>query len=484
MHVLFITLDQFRADALSCAGHDIVKTPNLDRLAARGVRFASHYAQAAPCAPGRASLYTGMYQMHHRVVANGSPLEDRFDNIARAARRAGYQPALFGYTDQGVDPSVVDRDDDPRLDTYEGVLPGFDLVVELDGRQAEWVDSLRARGYDVESGMAGLATESQRPASLSVSAYLVDQLLTWLDRQQGDVFVHASFIRPHPPYAAAGEYSTMYDPSDMHVPIAAAATRHGLHDIALTLPGIAAPSEAADMAALMAQYFGMISEVDAQVGRILDALEARGDLDHTIVVVTSDHGEQLGDHGLLEKLGFFEQSYRIPLLICDPRKKGAHGTVVDAFTEAVDVMPTMLDLLDLAPSVQCDGASLVEFLNGNTPTKWRTAAHYEWDWRYLLVGPHRIEGPTSPVLRQCNLAVLRTTTHALVAFGDGETLCFDLDADPTWRTATTDQAIETSLLRELFAWRSQFLGGNYTEMLLAPDRPGRWPALPMPTRAE
>ena len=104
VNVLLITLDQFRGDCLSAAGHPLVRTPNLDRLAASGVRLARHYSQAAPCAPGRASLYTGTYQMNHRVVANGTPLDARFDNIALMARRAGYQPALFGYTDQAVDP--------------------------------------------------------------------------------------------------------------------------------------------------------------------------------------------------------------------------------------------------------------------------------------------------------------------------------------------------------------------------------------------
>ena len=87
-NVLFITLDQFRGDSLSCAGHPVVRTPHLDELAANGVRFARHFAQAAPCAPGRAALYTGTYQMNNRVVANGTPLDDRFDNVARAALRA------------------------------------------------------------------------------------------------------------------------------------------------------------------------------------------------------------------------------------------------------------------------------------------------------------------------------------------------------------------------------------------------------------
>ncbi len=105
VNVLFVTLDQLRADCLSAVGHPLVETPHLDRLAATGVRFANHHSQAAPCGPARAALYTGTYQMNNRVVANGTPLEDRFDNVARLARRAGFAPALFGYTDQGVDPA-------------------------------------------------------------------------------------------------------------------------------------------------------------------------------------------------------------------------------------------------------------------------------------------------------------------------------------------------------------------------------------------
>ena len=101
-NVLLITLDQFRGDCLSSAGHPVVGTPNLDRLAAGGVALRRHYSQATPCAPGRAALYTGMYQMNNRVVANGTPLDDRFDNVARVARRAGYRPALFGYTDRAA----------------------------------------------------------------------------------------------------------------------------------------------------------------------------------------------------------------------------------------------------------------------------------------------------------------------------------------------------------------------------------------------
>ncbi|MFM9121885.1 MAG: sulfatase-like hydrolase/transferase, partial [Actinomycetota bacterium] len=118
-NVLLITLDQFRGDCLSGAGHPVVRTPHLDELARCGVRLANHYSQAAPCSPGRASLYTGMYQMNHRVCANGTPLDDRFDNVARLALRAGYKPTIFGYTEQGVDHRVTKDRDDSRLTTYQ-----------------------------------------------------------------------------------------------------------------------------------------------------------------------------------------------------------------------------------------------------------------------------------------------------------------------------------------------------------------------------
>ncbi len=130
LNVLFVTADQWRGDCLGAAGHPVVRTPNLDRLAAGGVSFRRHYASASPCGPSRASLYTGMYLMNHRSVLNGTPLDARHTNVALVARGLGYEPALFGYTDSSVDPRTV-APDDPRLRSYEGVLPGFDPVCDI-----------------------------------------------------------------------------------------------------------------------------------------------------------------------------------------------------------------------------------------------------------------------------------------------------------------------------------------------------------------
>ena len=167
MNILLITLDQFRGDCLSSAGHPLVQTPNLDALAAAGVGLRRHYSQATPCSPGRACLYTGTYQMNNRVVANGTPLDARFDNVAHAARRAGYTPTLFGYTDQSIDPRQATGPDDPRLSDYEEVLPGFEVELDLRGAMSPWTDWLRrprSRRARRHRGGAGHRAETARRA--------------------------------------------------------------------------------------------------------------------------------------------------------------------------------------------------------------------------------------------------------------------------------------------------------------------------------
>ena len=297
-NILLITLDQFRADSLSCAGHPIVRTPALDDLASQGVRFTKHYSQAAPCAPGRAALYTGTYQMNNRVVANGTPLDARFDNIAHAASRGGYSPALFGYTDQGVDPRLVDDPQDPRLSTYEGVLPGFDAVLDMSGWQLPWLEWLNGHGYDFPDPITALERENERPATLSTSTFLTNGFLDWLGGQHQPWFAHLSYLRPHPPYSAAGEYSAMYDPASCPAPLPVPTNRHRLVDA--LLHATPAPTDPTEVAQMQAQYFGMISEVDAQLARVWAALEQRHEWHNTVIVVTADHGEQLGDQGLVQ----------------------------------------------------------------------------------------------------------------------------------------------------------------------------------------
>jgi arylsulfatase A-like enzyme len=476
VNVLFVTLDQFRGDSYAAAGHPLVETPTLDRIAREGVRLERHFSQSAPCAPGRAALYTGTYQMNNRVVSNGTPLSARFENVATVARSAGYDPMLFGYTDQGLDPNQAEGFDDPRLDNYDGILPGFSVGLYMPESQAGWVQYLRAKGYVVENGWApALRGEPDRPAEDSLSGFLTNRFVEWLEKQESGWFAHLSYLRPHPPYAAAGAFSKMYDPADVELPISAVDKdhRHPIHEIALAVNASAAPTDEGEMRKLRAQYYGMISEVDHQLGRVISAIDERGEWEETLVVVTSDHGDQLGDHGLIEKLGFFPQSYHVLGLWRDPRDAHA-GTSISAFSENVDLLPTLCDSLGVAEPVQCDGRSLLPLMNGESK-EWRTAAHYEWDFREFWINDHTRRWPGDRTLSRQNLAISVSDDISYVQFGDGSFKCFDLKADPTWRTECDDATRTLSAAQEQLVWRQEHLNRDLTDMLLRPDRAGRWP---------
>lgn len=481
-NVLVVTLDQFRSDCLSAAGHPVVRTPNLDALAASGVRFARHYSQAAPCGPGRASLYTGTYQMNHRVVGNGTPLDHRFDNIALLARRAGYQPALFGYTDQAIDPRIADGPDDPRLSTYCGVLPGFDPVLHVPDDHGPWVDWLAGLGYDTSPGPTGLLeTEDQRSEEHSVGAFVTDHAIEWIGQQAvagRPWFAHVSHLRPHPPYVAPGEWATAYDPANAGTPIAPADDLPSFHRSVLSQDQPSAPTDPDELARMRAQYFGMVGHIDRQTGRLLDAIRDLGARERTLVVVTSDHGEMLGDHGLKEKLGYWEQSYAIPCIVRDPHHSAAHGTVVDRFTENVDLMPTIADAIGEPLPAQCDGYPLTPFLRGEEPPTWRTTTHWEYDWRSILIPTLPHEWPWDRRLERQHLTVHRTETHAYVQFGNGSWLCFDLAADPTWRTTVDDPATVLPLAQGMLVWRSRHAERTLTGLVLEDGGVGRWPPTP------
>ena len=476
-NVLLVTLDQFRGDCLSIAGHPIVQTPHLDALAGQGVRFANHYSQAAPCGPGRAALYTGTYQMNNRVVANGTPLDPSFTNIALEMAKAGYVPSLFGYTDVAFDPRLTSGPDDPRLDDYEGVLPGFTHVLDLSDNVSAWTHWLETMGVSLGhlSGYDALVTEPERPSDLSLSAFMTDELLDWVGQQINPWFAHASYLRPHPPYRAAGRFAAMYEPDDLPAPLP---TRHGVHpivDFAQSFEHSAAPSDPAELAQLQAQYYGMISEVDHQIGRLIAGLKAAGMWENTLIVITADHADQMGDRGLIGKLGFYPESFHILGIIRDPSRPEAKGTVVDHYSENIDIMPTILDALGLAIPAQCDGMALTPFLAGDTPLAWRDAAHHEFDWRDTFLTAPAEPWPWDRRLATNNLAVLHDRTGAYVHFGDGSSLCFDLVADPTWQAVQQDPTVVLSYAQRMLTWRATHANRSLADFLSLGGGRGRWP---------
>ena len=178
---------------------------------------------------------------------------------------------------------------------------------------------------------------------------------------------------------------------------------------------------------------------------------------NTLIIFTCDHGEQLGDHHLLGKIGYFDESFHIPLVIRDPSPEAAssYGRIVDQYTETIDVMPTVLDWVGAAVPRACDGRSLQPFLRGETPEAWRTAVHYEFDFRTSFgnVGQQVL----NLHMDQCSLAVLQDTRYKYVHFDALPPLFFDLEADPgQFRNLATDPAYASRMLeyaQKMLSWR-------------------------------
>jgi arylsulfatase A-like enzyme len=486
INVLFITADQWRGDCLSAAAHPVVRTPNLDRLAAGGVSFRRHFAQAAPCGPSRAALYTGMYLMNHRSVLNGTPLDARHDNLALMARRLGYEPALFGYTDTSVDPRTVPPGD-PRLSRYEGVLPGFDPVCHLpEGEPLAWLEWMRASGVDVpdewrtfvDQPAPGTAWRTQYGAAYSQTRFLTERFTEWAGARpagSGGWFAHISFLRPHPPFLAPAPYDTMFDPASVPAPVRAATraeegAQHPLLGVMIDHPFLKSPDDPQEQRELQATYYGMMAEVDDHIGMLLEWLDASGQAERTLVIFTSDHGENLGDHYMLHKLGWFDESYHVPLIVRGPGVAD-DGRVVHAFTEHVDVLPTICTLLGTEVPLQCDGRSLGPWLQGETPADWRTDAHFEFDFR----DPDSalIEEAFGLTLEECALAVLRDEHGKYVQFSGFPALpsiFFDIDSDPAQiHNVAADPAHAAQVLeyaQRMLAWRMQHTERTLTGMKL------------------
>ena len=500
-NVLFITADQWRGECLSVLGHPLLKTPNLDRLAAGGTVFRRHHAQATPCGPSRACLHTGMYLHNHRMVANGTPLELRHTNVALETRKAGYDPVLLGYTDIGLPPpdGAIDFRD-PNL-----VLPGLRPLTVLNDDMGPWIEDLVAKGYErpeeplaifrpkLPSDGAKVPRVSAAPSIFSAEdsavALFTGQAMDHID-EKGDEpwFVHVSYLSPHPPFIAPEPYNTLYDPADMALPVkrstpAEEGAQHPylaqrlIHQkgwpVSYDLKNVdLLDLSEADWRQIHATYFGMMAEVDHHVGALMDHLEARGILDDTLIVFTSDHGEHLGDHWMYAKYGYFDQVFRIPLIVRDPRKQsdGGRGAVVDAMTENVDIMPTILDWLGLDVPRQCDGRSLLPLLAGETPADWRTETHFEFDFRDFVDGSgHNRLGLDA---EECSLAVIRGERYKYVHFAALPPLFFDLADDPDEFVNRADDPDYGERVLEyaqkLLSWRMQHEDRALTHLNVAP----------------
>ena len=496
-NVLIVVVDQLRADCLhlKIAGKEV--TPNLNAFASDAVTFSRNYSVVNPCGPSRASLLTGMYAMNHRSVRNGTPLRHDIGNLARHARTHGYEPLLFGYSDTTGDPRHV-HPNDPDIRGYERVLPGFNEILEM--RQTNdsypWRAYLKGKGYDLPPYERFYVPDKVDPArgprpddpafysaQDSDTAFLADSALSQLAvRTDNEWFAFVSFIRPHPPIIAPEPYNRMHDPNDVADPIRVRssdleASIHPFVAASLKLDSINDFVDAdmgldnedrMDFNAVRSVYFGLASEVDRHIGRMIDFLKSTDQYDNTLVVITADHGEMLGDRRQWGKMSCFDAAFHTPLLVRDPARTDRNGSTVEAFTESVDIAPTILDWISGSVPVHMDGRSLLRFFESDSEQGWRDCSYSEIDFG----------DPETPTvwqrelgidLREANLAILREKNLKLVHFNGGlPPLLFDMSADDgEMRNLAGNPARAADLLRmtrRLLDHRMKFADHTLSDM--------------------
>lgn len=421
-NVLFVMYDQLRHDYLSCAGHPHLRTPNFDRLAAMGVRFSRAYVQSPVCGSSRMSTYTGRYVQSHGAHWNGVPLRVGEITLGDHLRAIGAEAWLIGKTHMRADEEGMARLGlSPHSIIGARVAEcGFDVWLREDGLAGEGPESpepeasaynqhLMAQGYagpnpwhdHANSGVDGdgsvlsgwLLENSRRAANIheadSETPWLTGQALEFLDSRPEDGrgwLCHLSYIKPHWPYVVPEPWASMFGPQDVVPAVRDPRELRDPHPVYRAfLEGRIGRAFAREdvRQAVIPAYMGLIAQCDAEFGRLLDHLQATGRMDDTMIVLTSDHGDYLGDHWLGEKDLFHEASVKVPLIIYDPSAgaDSTRGTVCDALVEAIDLAPTFVAAMGGEPAGHIlEGRSLLPWLRGERPGDWRRAAISEYDY--------------------------------------------------------------------------------------------------------
>ncbi|QGX99646.1 phosphonate monoester hydrolase [Roseovarius faecimaris] len=491
-NILFIVIDQLRADCLTGALADHVDMPHLQSLRDEALTFANHYSVCNPCGPSRASMLTGQYAMNHRAVRNGTPLPADTPTLGTELRAAGYLPLLYGYTDSAQDPRGR-APDDPALTSYEEVMPGFHEVVEMRLEQSHpWRAYLAVKGYDV-SGFPDIF-RAQGPdicdpamyrAEDSDTAFLTDRFLEDIATRGAGWCAHLTYIRPHPPLVAPAPYNRMYDPATLPAP-QPCGDAHPFHtSLVATKPPSCMldghpdlPDAPENIAKLRALYLGLTTEVDHHIGRIISWLKESGQYDDTLLIVTADHAELLGDHGAWGKMSYHDAAYHVPLIIRDPHAPDRHGQTETALTESVDLMPTILDLAGHLPPDTVDGTSLAPLLTGPAPAGWRSHTFSELDFGDPLT-PTTLQTRLNLPLTEASLAVLRNGAQRLVHFAGGlPSLLLEVDETGQSRDITDQPGAEQAILRlsqAMLDHRMRHAGGRFNHTMITPNGPKNAP---------
>ena len=492
-NILFIMFDQLRWDYLSCYGHKTLHTPHIDRLASMGVRFNKAFIQSPICGSSRMSTYTGRYVHSHGASWNGIPLKVGEMTMGDHLRAAGMDCYLVGKTHMRADAegmarlglapdSIIGaRVAECGFDVFErddGMLPeGPDGYYDPDGAK-EYNKWLREKGYESDNpwhdfANSGLDDEgnvqsgwflknSTEAANIaeehSETPYLTGRGMDFMASHDGPWCCHLSFIKPHWPYIVPEPYASMYGPEDVQEVVRANSERENPHPVFKSFMGTKvgeAFSRKDVRDAVIPAYMGLIKQADDQMGRLFAWLEETGRMQDTMIVLTSDHGDFLGDHWMGEKTFFQDAAIRVPLIIYDPSEAAdtTRGTVSDALVESIDLAPTFVDVAGAKPADHIlEGESLLPILHGQADDTKREYVICEYDYS------------ATPVAHLNNLSVREAVMFMvadhkwkLIHFEGGfRPMLFDLENDPNELSDLgADDAhsdVIAMMYDKLFAW--------------------------------
>ena len=420
-NVVLVMSDQHRADMMGCAGDAGVLTPNLDRLAAEGVRFSRVSCQGPLCMPARASFMSERYVRDHGVYTNWAELASDSPTYAWALREAGYHTALVGKAHLYRDDTHAASHVDEHAHRLEAL--GFAEVRETGDKFSgstpnRYTDHLRDRGLldaylhhiadrayqgDNESGQNATkrvpmwdATPMPVPLDAYIDVWHGREAVRWIAEydRPAPFFLFVGFPGPHDPWDAPQAAIDRYNGEDVSMPATTRRPRvEGTGRYAALLNSFLWLSDSDTMTddairGMRRSYSADITMIDEAVGRIVAALDATGRLDDTWIIYTSDHGEMGGNHGLMSKCVLYEQAVRVPLIVRPPR--GCSGRVVESRVAHVDVPATVRQIAD-APSIAAsEGTSLLGYLVGEPPDPPPVLVSENWGFASFETDRHKI----------------------------------------------------------------------------------------------
>ncbi|MEA2064330.1 MAG: arylsulfatase [Gemmatimonadota bacterium] len=381
-NILYLMADQHRYDCMGNSGNPVIKTPNLDRIAAGGVRFTRAYTSTPSCTPARSAILTGLSPWHHGMLGYGRVAERFPFELPRAVRNAGYH--TFGIGKMHWFPQTT-------LHGFHGTLVDESSREESPGFLSDYRRWFRLVAPGLDSDASGIgwndhrATSYPLPEELHPTCWTGDRAVEYIENydREEPFMLKVSFARPHSPYDPPARFFQMYSDSDMPDPAVgkwAAGYEPWAQGYGNNLWHGKLPLEKVRMA--RRGYYGSVSFIDEQIGRILAALEAKGELDNTLIVYFADHGDMLGDHNLWRKTYAVDGSARVPMLLRWPRSMGmeeARGTVRNNPVELRDILPTFLDAAGAQIPEGLDGRSMLELVRGEEG-RWREVLDLE-HWR-------------------------------------------------------------------------------------------------------